>query len=62
MQLEREIRTYRENLPELLRHEGEYVLIHANRVIDTFSTYGEALRQGTATSDFSHSWSSGSWS
>jgi hypothetical protein len=46
MQLEREIRTYWESLPGLAQHEGEYVLIHLDRVIGTFLSYGEALRQG----------------
>jgi hypothetical protein len=46
MQLEREIRIYRESLPGLAQHEGKYVLIHLDHVIGTFSSYGEALRQG----------------
>jgi hypothetical protein len=46
MQLQQEITTYREKLPELLRYEGKYVLIHADRVIDTFASYADALRQG----------------
>jgi hypothetical protein len=46
MQLEQELATYREKLLELLQHEGRYVLIHRNDVIDTFSSYEDALRQG----------------
>jgi hypothetical protein len=46
MQLEQELATYREKLPELLKHEGRYVLIHRNDVIDTFSSYADALREG----------------
>lgn len=45
MQLQQEIATYRKKLPELLRHEGKYVLIHGDRVIDTFASYADALRQ-----------------
>ena len=46
MQLQQELAAYRENLPELLQHEGRYVLIHQDGVIDTFSSYEDALRQG----------------
>lgn len=46
MQLERELATYREKLPELVQHEGKYVLIHGDSVADIFATYQDALRQG----------------
>lgn len=46
MQLERELATYREKLPELVQHEGQYVLIHGDSVADVFATYQDALRQG----------------
>lgn len=46
MQLERELATYREKLPELVQHEGKYVLIHGDTVTDIFATYQDALRQG----------------
>lgn len=46
MVLEREVATYREKLPELLQHEGKYVLISGNSVIDIFATYEDALRRG----------------
>jgi hypothetical protein len=46
MSLERELTAYRENLPELARHEGRFVLIHGSEVVDTFSSYEDALRQG----------------
>ena len=46
MTLEQELATYRENLLDLARHEGRYVLIHGNDVVDTFSSYEDALRQG----------------
>jgi len=46
MPLEQESATYREKLPELAKHEGRYVLIHAAEVIDTFASYEDALRQG----------------
>lgn len=46
MALERELSTYQERLPQLLQHEGKYVLIHADDVVDTFASYEDALRQG----------------
>jgi hypothetical protein len=46
MQLERELATYREKLPELVQHEGKYVLIQGDRVADIYGTYQDALRQG----------------
>lgn len=46
MQLERELATYREKLPDLVRHEGEYVLIHGDIIAGTFVSYQDALRQG----------------
>lgn len=46
VQLERELATYNENLPGLLQHEGKYVLIQGQRVVDVFATYQDALRQG----------------
>ena len=46
MALERESATYGEKLPELLKHEGRYVLIHAADVIGPFASYEDALRRG----------------
>ena len=46
MSLERERSTYREHFPELALHEGRFVLIHGNEIVDTFSSYADALRQG----------------
>jgi hypothetical protein len=46
MPLEREMETYREKLPELVQHEGKYVLIRGDAVADVFATYEDALRQG----------------
>ena len=44
MGLEKEIKTYEEKLPELLAHEGKFVLIHGDDVIGHFDSYAEALR------------------
>jgi hypothetical protein len=46
MALEKELETYRNKLPELMAHEGKYVLIHGDDVVDTFSSYEDALKEG----------------
>jgi hypothetical protein len=44
--LQQEIETYNAKLPELLSHEGKFVLIHEDKVVDFFETYGDALKAG----------------
>jgi hypothetical protein len=46
MALEKEIATYQAKLPELTQHQGKFVLIHGDQIIDTFSTYDDALKEG----------------
>lgn len=46
MALEKELATYKEKLPELKQHEGKFVLIHEETVVDTFSSYDDALKEG----------------
>lgn len=46
MALERELATYRRKLPELRGAEGKYVLIHGDEVVDTYSTYDDAIKEG----------------
>ena len=46
MALETELATYHAKLPELKQHEGKYVLIHRDQVIDFFSTYEDAIKSG----------------
>ena len=41
-----EIATYKARLPELLEHEGEYVLIKGDEVIGFFKGSRAALREG----------------
>jgi hypothetical protein len=48
MALETELATYKAKLEELKAQEGKYVLIHGNDVIDTFSSYDDALKAGYA--------------
>lgn len=44
--LEHELATYNSQLPALLKHQGKFVLIKGTEVVDTFDTYGDALKQG----------------
>jgi hypothetical protein len=46
MALEKELETYKARFPELKEHEGKYVLIHDVEVVDTFSSYDDALKTG----------------
>ncbi len=46
MALEKELATFQSKLPTLKQHEGKYVLIHGEEVIDFFSTYEDAIKAG----------------
>lgn len=46
MALETELATYQSKLPELKEHEGKFVLIHGDEIIDFFSTYDDAIKSG----------------
>lgn len=46
MALEKELETYKKKLPELKAFEGKFVLIHGEEVVDTFSSYEDALKEG----------------
>lgn len=46
MALEKEIETYRIKLPELMKDEGKFVLIHGEKIIDTFASYEDAIKEG----------------
>jgi hypothetical protein len=46
MALERELETYKNKLPELKQHEGKFVLIKGEEVVDTFATYEDAIKEG----------------
>jgi hypothetical protein len=48
MALEKELATYKDKLAELKAHEGKYVLIQGDKVVDGFSTYDDAIKQGYA--------------
>lgn len=46
MALEQELATYRAKLEELKAHEGKFVLIKGDDVIDLFETYEDAIKGG----------------
>jgi hypothetical protein len=46
MALEQELATYHAKLPEWKEHEGKFVLIKGERVVDIFSSYDDALKAG----------------
>lgn len=48
MALEKELATYKLRLPELSVHEGKYVLISGEEIVDVYGTYEDALRDGYA--------------
>ena len=46
MALEKEIETYRRELPNLLGNEGKFVVVENDKIIGTFSSYEDALKIG----------------
>jgi len=46
MALEVELKTYEENLPDLLAQEGKFVLIRENQVLGVLDTYKDAIQVG----------------
>jgi hypothetical protein len=48
MALEKELETYRMKLPELKAQEGKYALVQGSGIVDTFSSYEDAMKEGYA--------------
>ena len=49
MALERELAVFADKLPEFKgEHQGKYVLIHGDSVVDFFSSYDDAIKAGYA--------------
>ena len=46
MALEKELETYKTKLLELKAQEGKFVLIHGDSVIQTFTSYEDAMKEG----------------
>jgi hypothetical protein len=49
MALERELATFKNRLQELkAEHEGKFVLIHGDDVVEAFNSYEDAIKAGYA--------------
>lgn len=46
MALEKELATFKAKLTELKEHEGKFVLIHGDEVVDFYAAYEDAIRAG----------------
>ena len=46
MTLEKELATYRAKLPDWKDHEGKFVLIRGDEVVDFFAAYEDAIKAG----------------
>jgi hypothetical protein len=46
MSLENELKIYHDKLPELKQFEGKFVLIGDGDVVDTFTSYEDAIKEG----------------
>ena len=46
MALEKEMAVYEKNLPQWKEHEGKFVLIHGDEVVDFFASYEDAIKDG----------------
>lgn len=46
MALERELATYKAKIAEIQQHEGKFVLIHGDEIVDYFATYEDAIKEG----------------
>jgi hypothetical protein len=49
MALEAELKTYHAKLPELKEHEGKFVLIKGDDVINILTSYDDAIKLGYET-------------
>ena len=46
MALEKELETYNAKLAELKDQEGKYVLIQGDQIVDTYTSYEDAMKEG----------------
>ena len=46
MALERELEVYKNKLAELAVDEGKFVLIHGDDVVDVYTSYEDAIKEG----------------
>lgn len=43
---ETELKTFADNLPSLLSHDGKFVVIKGSEILGTYDSYGDALTAG----------------
>ncbi|HTW81350.1 MAG TPA: hypothetical protein VME23_17520 [Terracidiphilus sp.] len=48
MALEKELETFKSKLPEWKGSEGKFALIHGTDVVNTFTSYEDAIKEGYA--------------
>jgi len=48
MALEKELETYKQKLAELNADEGKFVLIRGSEVVNTYTSYEDAIKEGYA--------------
>jgi hypothetical protein len=48
MALEKELETYKSKLPELKDSEGKFALIHGDVLVNTYTSYEDAIKDGYA--------------
>jgi hypothetical protein len=46
MALEQELEVYKNKLPELKGSEGKFVLIHGKDLVEIFTSYEDAIKEG----------------
>ncbi len=46
MALEKELKTYNAKLPELKENEGKFVLIQGDTVVNVYTSYEDAVKDG----------------
>ena len=46
MALEKELATYQAKLPELKEHEGKFALVHQDALVDVYTSYEDAIKEG----------------
>lgn len=46
MALEKELAVYKQKLPELAEQEGKFALIHGDELVDVYTSYEDAIKEG----------------
>jgi hypothetical protein len=48
MALEKELETFKNKLPELKDSEGKFALVHGDELVDVYTSYEDAIKEGYA--------------